>query len=80
MAISTYRPQLYTPKYLSQYNRQAVKNLEASIAAAADLFATQLTDNGSSMVELTIRIATERVQKQAQAKIAAAQAGVDKTV
>lgn len=76
--ISKYRPQLYQPKNLSFYNKQAARNLSDATKAAADLFASQLTDQGSGMVNLVIKQAVDRIQKQAQAKIAKATASLDK--
>lgn len=76
--ISKYRPQLYQPKNLSFYNKQAARNLSDATKAAADLFASQLTDQGSGMVNLVIKQAVDRIQKQAQAKIANATSSLNK--
>lgn len=76
--ISKYRPQLYQPKNLSFYNKQAARNVSEATKAAANLFASQMTDQGSGMVTLIIKQAVDRVQKQAQAKIAKATASLDK--
>lgn len=75
--ISKYRPQLYQPKNLSFYNKQAALNLSEATKAAANLFASQMTDQGATMVNLVIKQAVERVQKQAQEKIAKATASID---
>lgn len=77
--ISKYRPQLYTPKWASYYNKQAVANYDAAVSAAADLFSSQMSSMGSDMVNLTIQKAAARIQKQAQEKIAAATAKLDVT-
>ncbi|MEJ1161886.1 hypothetical protein [Prosthecomicrobium sp. N25] len=76
--ISKYRPQFYTPKYASLLNRQAGRDAADAIAVAANTFASQFTDNGSSMVNLTIKKAVARVQEQAKAKLAKSMSGVNK--
>jgi hypothetical protein len=69
--ISKYRPQLYTPRNLSTMNKQAADSARDSISSAADTFASQMTDFGSSQVTLIIQQTAARIQAQARAKMAA---------
>ena len=80
--ISKYRPQLYTPKWQSYYNKQAIAVYDQTIADAAGVLFGQMSTFGSDMVNLTIQRAVDRVQKEAQAKVAAATSklSVDTTI
>jgi hypothetical protein len=81
--ISKYRPQFYTPRYASEMNKAAVQAYRDSVTAAADMFSAQMSDMGSGMVNISIQRAVDRIQKQAAAKMAAAQktsASINKTV
>ncbi len=77
--ISKYRPQLYTPRYLSEMNRQAVQSYSDATQIAADKFVSALSDQGSTMVTLIIQQATQRIQNEARAKIAKQTASLDIT-
>lgn len=69
--ISKYRPQLYTPRYTSLMNRQAVQAMRDNITAASGVFESSLTGFGSGMVDITIKAATQRIRAEAMKKIEA---------
>ena len=81
--ISKYTPYIFVPKNLSAMNKAAAQAAADGIASAADTFAAQISDSGSSMVNLVIQGALDRIKAEAQAKITKATAGatsVDTTI